>query len=56
MKADTGPKDLPQFEDRLLYHLVELTGDRPLQIGEGVRATDLVGPLAEELDVSTGDR
>lgn len=52
MKADTGPKDLPQFEDRLLYHLVELTGDRPLQIGEGVRATDLVGPLAEELDVA----
>src|ERR687893_94005 len=52
MKAGPGPEDLPQFEDRLLYYLVELTEDRPLQVGEGVRATDLAGPLAEELDIS----
>lgn len=48
----TGPNSLPQFEDRLLYHLVDLTGDRPMGIGEGVTEADLAERLAEELDVT----
>ena len=52
MKSGAGPEDLPQFEDRLLYHLVELTDDRPLQPGEGVTEKELVVPLVKELGTS----
>lgn len=45
----TGPDSLPQSEDRLLYYLVDITGDRPMGIGEGVTEADLAVRLADEL-------
>lgn len=45
----TGPEDLTQFEDRVLYHLVDLTGDHPLPLGSGVSEADLTERLADEL-------
>lgn len=48
----TGPESLPQLEDRVLYHLVELTGDHPLPLGEGVSEAALAERLAEELGIA----
>ena len=45
----TGPESLPQFEDRVLYHLVDLTGDQPLPLGSGISEADLTERLADEL-------
>lgn len=51
MTTNSGPESLPQFEDKLLYHLVLLTGDRPMRIGDGVSMADLAVPLAAELGI-----
>jgi DNA-binding PadR family transcriptional regulator len=48
----TGPKSLPQFEDRFLYHLVDLAGDLPMGHLDGVSQIDLGARLADELRVS----
>ena len=32
MPAQIGPASLPMFDDRLLYHLVDLLGDGPLAL------------------------
>ena len=42
----------PHFEDRVLYHLVALTGYRPLPLGSGVSEADLATCLANELGIS----
>ena len=42
---------LPHFEDRVLYHLVSLTGDLPLPLGSGVSEADLAEKLADELGI-----
>jgi uncharacterized protein (TIGR02391 family) len=47
-----GPEDLPQFEDRFLYHLVDLAGDRPMRYLDGVPEEDIVARLADELEVA----
>lgn len=52
MTAQVGPASLPQLEDRVLFELVALTGDRPMGVGEGVSEADLAVPLAKELDIS----
>lgn len=52
MAHNIGSESLPQFEDRLLYHLVMLTGDRPMGIGEGISEDDLAVPLAAELNIT----
>jgi uncharacterized protein (TIGR02391 family) len=52
MELNIGPNSLPQFEDRLLYHLVTRTGDRPMGVGEGVNEADLAVPLAAELNIT----
>ena len=52
MTQAIGPKALPQFEDRVLYHLVDITGDRPMGRWEGISEEDLAVPLAEELGIS----
>ncbi len=46
------PMLLPHFEDRLLYHLVALTGLNPLPLGAGVSEADLAVRLADELGIS----
>ncbi len=48
-----GPQDLPQFEDRVLYHLVDLAGDMPIGELGGINEAELITPLAGELGVST---
>lgn len=53
MKVGTGPKDLPQFEDRFLYHLVDIAGDRPMGSLDGVPEEDVAARLADELDVNS---
>jgi uncharacterized protein (TIGR02391 family) len=50
MNVGNGPEDLPQFEDRFLYHLVDLAGDRPMGHLDGVPEEDVVARLADELD------
>lgn len=52
MNVSTGPKDLPQFEDRFLYHLVDLAGDRPMGHLDGVREEDVAARLSDELGVA----
>jgi uncharacterized protein (TIGR02391 family) len=47
-----GPEGLPQFEERLLYHLVDLAGDLPMGHLDGVSETDVAARLADELGVS----
>ncbi|GCE20882.1 hypothetical protein KDK_46820 [Dictyobacter kobayashii] len=42
----------PHFEDRVLYHLVALTGPYPLPLGSGVSEADLAKCLADELGIS----
>lgn len=48
-KLRIGPESLPQFEDRVLYHIVDLTGDRPLDMFEGVSMAEVADRLAAEL-------
>ena len=50
MNVGRGPEDLPQFEDRFLYHLVDLAGDRPMGHLDGVPEENVVARLADELD------
>jgi TIR domain len=45
------PMSLPHFEDRVLYHLVSLTGPNPLPLGAGVSEADLAVRLADELGI-----
>lgn len=52
MNPGRGPEDLPQFEDRFLYHLVDLAGDRPMGHLDGVPEEDVVARLADELGVA----
>ena len=52
MNIGKGPEDLPQFEDRFLYHLVDLAGDRPMGHLDGVPEEDIVARLAGELEVA----
>lgn len=52
MNVGSGPEDLPQFEDRFLYYLVDLAGDRPMGHLEGVPEEDVVERLADELGVA----
>ncbi len=52
MNPGRGPEDLPQFEDRFLYHLVDLAGDRPMGHLDGVPEEDVVARLADELGVN----
>jgi uncharacterized protein (TIGR02391 family) len=47
-----GPEILSQFEDRVLYHIVELAGDRPLPLGQGVSGVAIAVRLADELNIS----
>ncbi len=47
-----GPQSLPQFEDRLLSTLVDLTGGGPVDRHKGVTEYDLAVPLAGELGIS----
>lgn len=51
MTTRIGPESLPQFEDRLLCRLVELTGDRPISLGQGVSEADLAVYFTDELQV-----
>jgi uncharacterized protein (TIGR02391 family) len=51
MVAGTGPEILSQFEDRLLYHLVDVTGNRPLGLFQGISEADLAVRLAGELGI-----
>lgn len=46
------PLPLPQFEDRVLYYLVTLTGHHPLPLGFGISEADLAKYLANELGIS----
>jgi uncharacterized protein (TIGR02391 family) len=49
MNVGNGPEDLPQFEDRFLYHLVDLAGDRPMGALNGVPEEEVAARLADEL-------
>lgn len=51
MAGTIGPEGLAQFEDRILYYLVDLTGDRPLMAGSGATEADLAERAAGELEV-----
>ena len=50
MNVGRGPEDLPQFEDRFLYHLVDLAGDGPMGHLDGVPEENVAARLADELD------
>lgn len=51
MNDPVGPQDLEHFEDRVLYHLVDIAGaDRPLPITGDVTEAALSERLAAELD------
>jgi uncharacterized protein (TIGR02391 family) len=52
VNVGSGPEDLPQFEDRFLYHLVDIAGDRPMGHTDGVPEQDVVARLADELNVA----
>jgi len=52
MNVGNGPEDLPQFEDRFLYHLVDLAGDRPMGALDGVPEEDVAARLADELEAA----
>ena len=54
MNPGRGPEDLPQFEDRFLYHLVDLAGDRPMGELDGVPEEAVAARLANELDAAPG--
>ena len=48
MAAPLGPDSLPHFEDRVLYHVVELAGDLPLLAGFGVDDESIAARLTED--------
>lgn len=48
-----GPETLPHFEDRVLYHIVDLTGDKPLPPARGVSEADIAIRLADELKITS---
>lgn len=48
MPAGIGPGSLSHFEDRLLFHLVDLTGERPLGLFQGVSEADLAARMPGE--------
>lgn len=50
MNVGRGPEELPQFEDRFLYYLVDLAGDRPMGHLDGVAETEVAARLADELE------
>ena len=52
MNVGSGPEDLLQFEDRFLYHLVDIAGDRPMGHSKGVPEGDVVARLADELSIT----
>lgn len=52
MSVGNGPENLPQFEDRFLYHLVDLAGDIPMGHLDGVSEKDIAARLADELELS----
>ena len=52
MNVGNGPEDLPQFEDRFLYYLVDLAGDRPMGPLDGVPDKDVLARLASELGIT----
>jgi uncharacterized protein (TIGR02391 family) len=52
VNVGSGPEDLPQFEDRFLYHLVDIAGDLPRDHLDGVPEMDVAACLAGELGVS----
>lgn len=55
MDETVGPQDLDHFEDRLLYHLVDLAGsDRPLPVNAMVPEADLHQRMADELSKQIG--
>ncbi len=51
MAAGVGPESLAHFEDKLLYHLVDLTGERPLGQLQGVSEADLAARMTRELGI-----
>jgi uncharacterized protein (TIGR02391 family) len=51
MNVGNGPEDLPQFEDRFLYHLVDLAGDRLMGPLEGVADKEVIACLTEEFNI-----
>jgi uncharacterized protein (TIGR02391 family) len=51
MNVGNGPEDLPQFEDRFLYYLIDIAGDRPMGHLDGVPETHVAVRLADELEV-----
>lgn len=51
----TGPESLDDFGDRILYHLVTLTGNLPLPLGSGVTDEDLAPYLADDLGLASDD-
>lgn len=46
-----GWQDLPQFEDKVLYHVVDLAGDMPMAEWRGIKEADVLARLSEELGV-----
>lgn len=50
MSAGIGPESPSHFEDRLLYHLVDLTGERPLGLFQGVSEADLAARMPGEFN------
>ncbi len=50
--ARIGPESLTEFEDRLLYHLVDLTGHGPADLDTAVSEADLAVRLAGELAIT----
>lgn len=48
-----GPDSLEDFEDRVLYQLVDLTGNMPVMAGEGKDEIELSDRLALDLNVTT---
>jgi uncharacterized protein (TIGR02391 family) len=52
VNVGNGPEDLPQFEDRFLYHLVDIAGDRPMGHLDGVPEEDVAARLAGELGIT----
>lgn len=53
MVSKIGPEGLAQFEDRVLYYLVQLTGDRPMALGQGVSEADLASHFTDELGIAS---
>jgi len=51
MVGGVGPESLAHFEDKLLYHLVDLTGERPLGQLQGVSEADLAARMTRELGI-----